>query len=83
MFSFLLHIKPNLRNVQPTTKSGIINEILDAAAAGDQLRVVGAGHSFSGISLSSVKSLLNLLLYVFFYEVVITFLAYSLTEQFI
>jgi L-gulonolactone oxidase len=36
---------------QPTTESGIINEILDAAAAGDQLRVVGAGHSFSGIQL--------------------------------
>jgi hypothetical protein len=38
-------------NVKPTTQAGIINEILDAAAAGDQLRVVGAGHSFSGIQL--------------------------------
>ena len=37
---------------QPTTEAAIVEEIVAAAAEGDMIKVVGAGHSFSGIQLT-------------------------------
>jgi L-gulonolactone oxidase len=37
---------------QPTTEAAIVAEIVAAAAEGSMLKVVGAGHSFSGIQLT-------------------------------
>jgi L-gulonolactone oxidase len=37
---------------QPTTEAAIVEEIVAAAAEGSMIKVVGAGHSFSGIQLT-------------------------------